>query len=42
MKYTREQMEKRILSYLMKTSKHLFVDAYGKFYKVMLTKVDNN
>jgi len=41
MKYTREQMETRITNYLMKTSKHLFVDSNKKFYKVMLTK-DNN
>lgn len=40
MKYTREQMEKRITNYLMKTSRHLFVKDNGKFYKVMLTKVD--
>lgn len=41
MKYTIEQMETRITNYLMKTSKHLFVDGNNKFYKVMLTK-DNN
>ena len=39
MKYTKEQMEKRIMNYLMKTSKHLFLDENGKFYKTMLTKV---
>lgn len=39
MKYTREQMEKRVMNYLMKTSKHLFLEK-GKFYKVMITKVD--
>lgn len=38
MKYTVEQMETRINNYLMKTSKHLFVDGNNKFYKVMLTK----
>ena len=41
MKYTIEQMENRIITYLMKTSKHLFLDGNNKFYKVMLTK-DNN
>ena len=39
MKYTREQMEKRVMNYLMKTSKHLFLEN-GQFYKVMTTKVD--
>ena len=38
MKYTKEQMEKRIMNYLMKTSKHLFLEN-GKFYKTMVTKV---
>ena len=42
MKYTREQMEQRIMNYLMKTSKHLFVDEQGRFYKVMLTKLDTD
>jgi len=42
MKYTKEQMEKRIMNYLMKTSKHLFVDDNGRFNKVMLTKVDSD
>jgi hypothetical protein len=42
MKYTREQMETRITNYLMKTSKHLFVDGNNKFYKVMLTKDSND
>ena len=41
MKYTGEQIEKRIMNYLMKTSKHLFVDGQGRFYKVMLTKDAN-
>jgi len=40
MKYTKEQMEKRIMNYLMKTSKHLFLDEQGKFFKVMVTKVN--
>jgi len=40
MKYTKEQMEKRIMNYLMKTSKHLFLDEQGRFYKIMLTKVN--
>ena len=42
MKYTKEQMETRINSYLMKTSKHLFVDGNNRFYKVMLTKDKND
>ena len=42
MKYTVEQMETRITNYLMKTSKHLFVDGNNKFYKVMLTKDKND
>jgi hypothetical protein len=41
MKYTREQMEKRVLNYLMKTSKHLFL-VNGKFYKSMVTKVEDD
>jgi hypothetical protein len=42
MKYTREQMENRINKYLMKTSKHLFLDSNGRFYKIMLTKDVND
>ena len=42
MKYTREQMENRINKYLMKTSKHLFLDNNGRFYKIMLTKDAND
>ena len=41
MKYTREQMEKRVMNYLMKTSKHLFLEN-GRFYKVMVTKVEED
>ena len=42
MKYTKEQIEKRIMNYLMKTSKHLFVKDNGNFYKIMLTKDAND
>jgi len=41
MKYTKEQIEKRIMDYLMKASKHLFVDEQGRFYNVMLTKIND-
>lgn len=41
MKYTREQMEQKVMNYLMKSSKHLFL-ANGKFNKVMITKVNDN
>ena len=42
MKYTKEQMEIRVINYLMKTSKHLFLDGNGKFFKLMLTKDEND
>ena len=41
MKYTKEEMEKRVMNYLMKTSKHLFLE-FGEFYKIMSTKVDDD
>lgn len=41
MKYTREQMEKRVMNYLMKSSKHLFL-VNDKFYNVMITKVSDD
>lgn len=32
-------MKQRMIQYLMKTSKHLFKNERGRFYKVLLTKV---
>jgi len=35
-------MKQRMVNYLMKTSKHLFKNERGRFYKVLLTKVDSD
>lgn len=36
------EMKQRMIQYLMKSSKHLFKTENGRFFKVLLTKVDSD
>ena len=38
----KEMVKTKMLNYLMKTSKHLFITENKRFYKVLVTKVDND